>query len=75
MQPIIKQDLDLINLQKESYILENNLNNNNEIFDNIKKNLDINKININSHKEIKISDIHKTKMKSSERIKEILIYN
>lgn len=49
--------------------MENNLNNNNEIFDNIKKNLDINKININSHKEIKISDIHKTKMKSSERIK------
>ena len=55
--------------KKNHVFLENNLNNNNDVFDNIKKNLDINKININSHKEIKISDIHKTKMKSSERIK------
>ena len=55
--------------KKNHIFIENKLNNNNDIFDNIKKNLDINKMNINSHKDIKISDIHKTKMKSSERIK------
>jgi serine/threonine protein kinase len=55
--------------KKNHIFIENKLNNNNDVFDNIKKNLDINKMNINSHKDIKISDIHKTKMKSSERIK------
>ena len=49
-------------------ILEKKLNNNN-IFENIKKNMYNNNMNINSHKDIKISNIHKTKMKSSERIK------
>jgi hypothetical protein len=49
-------------------LLEKKLNNN-DILDNIKKNLEINNMNINSHKDIKLSDVHKTKMKSSERIK------
>jgi hypothetical protein len=41
----------------------------NDILENIKKNLQNNNININNHKDIKLSDVHKTKMKSSERIK------
>ena len=49
-------------------LLEKKLNNN-DILDNIKKNLEINNMNINSHKDIKLSDVHKTKMKSSERMK------
>ena len=43
--------------------------NNNDILENIKKNLQNNNININNHKDIKLSDVHKTKIKSSERIK------
>ena len=43
--------------------------NNNDILQNIKRNLKNNNMNINSHKDIKLSDVHKTKMKSSERIK------
>ena len=47
--------------------MENKINNN-EILENIKKNLN-NNMSINNNKNIKISDIHKNKMKSSERIK------
>ena len=43
--------------------------NNNDILENIKKNLANNNIGISSNKDIKLSDIHKTKMKSSEKIK------
>ena len=58
-----------ISTKMNNIFLENKLNNNN-ILENIKKNLDNNtNINVNSHKDIKISNIHKTKMKSSERIK------
>ena len=58
-----------ISSKKNHILIEKKINNNNnEIFDKIKKNLDSNN-NINSRKDIKISDIHKTKMKSSERIK------
>ena len=49
--------------------------NNNDILENIKKNLENNNMNINNHKDIKLSDIHKTKMKSSERIKRNLNLN
>ena len=50
-----------ISTKMNNIFLENKLNNNN-ILENIKKNLDNNtNINVNSHKDIKISNIHKTK--------------
>ena len=53
--------------------MENKINNN-EILENIKKNLN-NNMSINNNKNIKISDIHKNKMKSSERIKRNFNFN
>ena len=54
---------------KMNQVINDKKLNNNDIFENIKKNLQNNKMNINSHKDIKLSDVHNTKMKSSERIK------
>ena len=54
---------------KMNHILIEKKLNNNDILENIKKNLNNNIINVNNHKDIKLSDVHKTKMKSSERIK------
>ena len=57
-----------LNSKINHILIEKQLNNNN-VLEKIKKNLDNNNINVNSHKDIKLSDVHKTKMKSSERIK------
>ena len=54
---------------KINHIILDKKMNNNDILENIKKNLANNNIDISSNKDIKLSDIHKTKMKSSEKIK------
>ena len=54
---------------KINHIILDKKMNNNDILENIKKNLANNNIGISSNKDIKLSDIHKTKMKSSEKIK------